>query len=242
MSRFKFTFTIRIALALVAALTLAGGAIAGTVTKSNIDQMTGWEHCTVCAGTAGAGTKATYSLQQGIGTPSMDGRSIKFSLGGTNNYSNALWWKQLGSDGTKHNFKYDVYFYLKNPGASQALEFDVNQSTGGKKYIFGTQCAMKRGYMDIWSAASSWIHTSIPCSTFRTAYKWHHLVWEFQRTSDHRVKFVAVTVNGVKHYLNKTYAPKAAGSNEINVAFQLDGDKYQTDYSAWLDKVTLTYW
>ena len=29
---------------------------------------------------------------------------------------------------------------------------------------------------------------------------------------------------------------------EINVAFQLDGDEHQDALQAWLDKVTLYYW
>jgi hypothetical protein len=29
---------------------------------------------------------------------------------------------------------------------------------------------------------------------------------------------------------------------ELNVAFQMDGNKYMTDYSVWLDKVSLTAW
>jgi hypothetical protein len=241
---FRFTLkTVRgLALTAMITITMAGAALAGTISRTNIDQMSGWQHCTVCAGANGAGSTAPYSMQQNVSSPSMDGKSVRFNLGGTNNYSNALWWKQLGADSSKTHFVYDTYFYLKNPKASQALEFDVNQSTGGRKYIFGTQCSMKRGTFDIWSAATSWIHTSISCTSARTAYKWHHLVWEFQRTSDKRVKFVSVTLNGSKHYINKTYSSKSSGSSEINIAFQMDGDKYQTDYSTWLDKVKLTYW
>ena len=223
-------------------MTVASAAFAGTTSKTNIDQMSGWQHCTVCAGAGGAGSTASYSMQQNISSPSMDGKSIKFNLGGTNNYSNALWWKQLGADSSKHHFVYDTYFYLTNPKASQALEFDVNQSVGGKKFIFGTQCSMVRGTFDVYAASTGWIHTSISCTAARTAFKWHHLVWEFQRTSDNKVKFVSVSLNGVKHYVNKVYSPKSSGSSEINVAFQMDGNKVQTDYTTWLDKVKLTYW
>jgi len=211
-------------------------------TYYNIDQMSGWQHCTVCAGTNGSGSTASYSMHQWISSPSMDGKSVKFSLGGSTPYSNALWWKQLGANSSARHFVYDTYVYLKTPSASQALEFDVNQSTGGKKYIFGTQCSMTRGTFDIYSAASKWIHTSIPCTAFKTAYKWHHLTWEFERTTGRNVKFVSVTLNGKKHYINKTYSPKSSSTNEINVAYQMDGNKYQTDYTTWLDKVKLRYW
>lgn len=214
---------------------------AAQTTYSNIDQMSGWESCTVCAGVNGQGDAAQYSLTRGISSPSMDGKSAKFSLGGTNSYTAAIWWRQLGGNKYARHFKYDLYFYMKNPGASQALEFDVNQSVGGKKFIFGTECAFKSGVWRTWNYSTRWQSTGIACKV-PTAYKWHHLIEEFERTTGGNVKFVSITLDGVKHYINKIYAPKSANASEINVAFQMDGDKYQTDYSVYLDKVKLTYW
>ena len=242
---FRFTLhTVRtLALSALITVTLIASANAGTITKSNVDQMSGWQHCSACAGAGGTGSVAPYSMQQNVSSPSMDGKATKFNLGGTNNYSNAYWWKKLdGSDSSKHHFTYDVYFYMKTPRASQALEFDVNQAVNGRKYIFGTQCSIVRGTFDIYSKATGWIHTSVSCTAARTAYKWHHLVWEFQRTSDNRVKFVSVTLNGSKHYINKTYNSISSSYKQISIAFQMDGNKYQTDYTTWLDKVKLTYW
>jgi hypothetical protein len=226
---------------LAALLSIASAASAQTVISS-IDQMSGWSHCTVCAGTNGNGSTASYSMTQGISSPSMDGKAIKFFLGGSNNYSNALWWKQLGGKSSAHHFVYDIYFYLKTPSASQALEFDVNQSVGGHKYIFGTECSMKSSKTwRIWSASTSWTSTGIPCGV-PSAYKWHHLTWEFERTSTNKVKFVSVTLDGKKHYVNRTLSPKSSSVSELNVAFQMDGDRSQTDYSTWVDKVSLKYW
>ena len=227
--------------AVIFAITLATPTFAQT-TISKIEQMTGWESCTVCAGPGGAGAVATYSLQKGIASPSMDGNSTQFNLGGTTAYTSALWWKQLGAQSSAHHFVYDVYFYLKNPKAAQALEFDVNQSVGGHKYIFGTECSIKGyGQWRIWSAATHWTTTGIPCG-LPTAFAWHHITWEFERTVGNMVKFVSVTLDGKKSYVNRTFAPKASSVNEMNVAFQMDGDKYQTDYSTWLDQVSLKYW
>jgi hypothetical protein len=67
-------------------------------------------------------------------SPSMDGKSAKFSIGGTVPYSDALWWKQLGAVNTATNLKYDLYFYLTNPTAIQALEFDSNQADGAHHF------------------------------------------------------------------------------------------------------------
>lgn len=208
----------------------------------NIEQMSKWSSCSACAGAGGSGPVASVYQTLGISSPSMDGNATKFTIKGSTAYANGLWWKQLGANSSAHRFTYDLYFYLKNPSAAQALEFDVNQSLNGKKYIFGTECSIKgSGTWKVYSASSKWVNTGIPCSR-PAAYKWHHLIWEFERTSGGNVHFISFTLNGSKHYVNKTYAPKSSSASEINVAFQMDGDKYMTDYDTWLDKVKLTYW
>lgn len=211
-------------------------------TYSDIDQMTGWQSCTTCAGIGGTGPVASFSMVQNQASPSLDGRSVKFSLGGTTPYSDALWWKQLGAVNTASNFKYDLYFYLTNPAAAQSLEFDSNQANGSRRWIFGTQCNVKNGGVwDVWGNANgNWLSTGIPC-TAPAAFVWHHLTWEFKRTST-QVVFIGFTYDGVTHYVNRTYTAAASGVNELNVAFQMDGDYRQDPYSVWLDKVSLTRW
>ena len=214
---------------------------AGAVVKSNIDQMAGWESCTVCAGANAAGPVATYSMVENQVSPSLDGLAAKFSISGTTPYSDALWWKQLGAADSATNLKYDVDFYITNPGVAQALEFDNNQSNGARKFIYGTQCNIKGGHWDVWgNAAGNWISTGIACSA-PTAFQWHHLTWEFQRTATN-VIFVGFTYDGVTHYVNRSYPARGAGGHEMNVAFQMDGDFAMHAYSTWLDRVTLTYW
>jgi hypothetical protein len=172
----------------------------------------------------------------------MSGASSKFWIGGTRRFASALWWKQLGADSSAHNFKYDLYFYLTNPRASQALEFDVNQSVGGHKYIFGTECSIKGSRTwRVYSAAAHWVSTGVPCGV-PAAYRWHHYTLQVQRTGSNRVRFVSITLDGRTHYINRTYAPKSSGVGELNVAFQMDGDGSMTDYGTWLDKVSLTAW
>jgi hypothetical protein len=231
-------------LAALAIFTLVGAsAFAGTTTLYNIDQKTGWQGCSACAGKGGSGPIATYSTTSGISSPSMDGNSRKFHLGGSTPYANALWWKQLGSNTGVRSFIYDLYYYIKNPSASQALEFDVNQSLNGKKYIFGTECVLKGS--KVWYVYDpynhAWKATSIACSLPK-AYTWHHVVLEFKRQTDGQTGFVSVTIDGTKHYFSRAYAPRSSSASEINVAFQMDGNKYQTDYDVWLDKVKLIYW
>jgi hypothetical protein len=175
-------------------------------------------------------------------SPSLDGASAKFSISGTTAYSDALWWKQLGADNTKTNFKYDVYFYLTNSNSPQALEFDVNQSDGLHKFIFGTQCSPRGDHtFDTWDNANAkWVTTGIACAP-PTAFVWHHLTWEFKRNST-QVIFVGFTYDGVTHYLNRATNARSSSAKEINVAFQMDGDYAMHAYSVWLDKVSLTEW
>jgi hypothetical protein len=218
----------------------ASAAFAQT-TASNIDQMTGWSNCGSCAGPGGQGANTPRALTQHLSSPSMDGKSAKFSIAPKSKYAAALWWKQLGAHSNATHFVYDLYFYLTNPSVSQSLEFDANQSVGGHKYIFGTQCNIKGSKQwDIWAAGKSWIPSGIYCA-MPSAYKWHHLTEEFQRVNG-KVKFVSITIDGVKHFINRSYAPKAARVNELNVAVQLDGNSTAADYSMWVDKINFKYW
>lgn len=211
-------------------------------TFSQIEDMSGWENCTVCAGAGGNGSPATFSITQSQGSPSLDGSSAMFSIAGSAPYSDALWWKQLGANNAVANFKYDLDFYLTTPQFAQALEFDVNQSNGAHKFIFGTQCNLRDGGVwDVWGGTlGSWQSTGIACSV-PAAFTWHHLTWEFQRSAT-QATFIALTLDGVKHDVNMTFDQIPSSVNEINVAFQMDGDFAQHAYSTWLDNVTLSYW
>lgn len=224
------------------AATLVSSSSATQTVKASIEQMSGWASCSVCAGAGGAGATASHYLQQGVRSPVLSGTSAKAHLGATKAYAAALWWKQLGANNAKSHFVYDLDFYLKSPSYSQALEFDVNQSNGHKKFIFGTQCNIKGGQVwDVYDPAGhAWRHTSIHCAT-PSAFRWHHLIWEVYRTTT-RVHYVSVTLDGAKHYINRSYYARASGAKEINVAFQMDADRYHHAYDTWLDKISLKYW
>jgi hypothetical protein len=211
------------------------------VVKASIQKMTGWSSCTTCAGAGGAGPSATFGFQQFVASPSLSGGAMKFSIGGKTPFSNALWWKQLGGDNSKTHFVYDLDFYLTTPQVAQALEFDVNNSNNIFQFIFGTECSIGRHEWDVWdTAGAKWIHTGAACP-LPAAFKWHHLTWEFYRDST-TAHFVSVTMDGVKHYINRSFNVHRVPWNEINVAFQMDGNLHQQAYSTWLDNVTLRYW
>ena len=233
---------IRKAMAAFILLISAGILCSAQTTISNLDSQTGWNSCSTCAGAGGTGTSATHWFKEGVSSPSLDGNSMQFFLGGSTSYSNAYWWKRIAYGTTATNFVYDFYYYIKDSKAPQALEFEVNQGKNSKKYIFGPQCGFASGVWRVYDAYNHrWVATTIPCSG-TSAYTWHHVVLEFHRTSTGKSEFVTITINGQKYYLNRSYSPKASSSTALNVAFQMDGNKYQTDYSTWLDKVNLKYW
>jgi len=180
-------------------------------------------------------------MTQDVSSPSLDGKSAHFWIGGNTPYANALWWKQLGANANASHFVYDLYFYYDNPDAVQALEFDGNQSVGGMKYIFGHQCNVAAGQWDVWdTAGAAWIHTGISCSA-PPAHTWNHLVLEYERLNG-QIHFIAITLNGNKSEVDRYYSPKSSGVNELNVAFQMDETSHATNYDVWLDKVTLIAW
>jgi hypothetical protein len=216
-------------------------APAGAATHTAIQAMRGWASCDVCAGIGAQGPRAAYSMVGNQASPSMSGHSAKFSIGGSTPYGDAIWWKQLGADSAKTSFQYDLDFYLTAPQYAEAVEFDVNQSIGNKKFVFGTECNIKANHWDVWdTAGNSWVSTGIPCA-MPAAYQWHHLTWQFYRDSN-TIHFVAFTLDGVTHYVNRVYNAKPSSVQEVNVAFQMDGDYAMHSYSAWLDNVTLKAW
>jgi len=240
--------TLRSALMILAACAFSFGlpsrALAQTKTFSSIEQMSGWSSCNACAGISGSGAKATYWYKQNIASPVISGKSMQFFIGGSNPYADVIWWREMGANNAATHFQYDVYFYLKTPQYAEALEFDVNQNVNGRRFVFGTQCAVKTPHhsWDVWdTAGNAWRSTGVPCPT-PSAYKWHHLTWEIYRDSKY-THFVAFTIDGVKHYVNRAYSSKATSNgNAVSVAFQMDGDYAMHDYSTWLDKVSLKEW
>jgi hypothetical protein len=207
----------------------------------NVDQMSGWQVCTACAGVVGV-ADALSSFTQNQTSPSMDGRAMKFWIGGTTPYRNALWYKGFGAQTTRH-YIFDTYFYITNPSASQALEFDINQYINGKKYVFGHQCSPKWSKTwDTWNPVTShWESTGIACPVFQ-GYKWNHVQIEVERTTDGQLHYVSITYNGVKNYVNRYRAPGSTSWSGFSIDYQMDGDSQQTDYSTWLDKLNINKW
>jgi hypothetical protein len=207
---------------------------------SNIQKLTGWK---TCVGTCAGMPHAVYSLTLGVTSPSLSGASAKAQiLSGTSPFGGVMWYKYLTAGGTATHFVYDFYFYMTNPSAPQALEFNISQSTGGYRYEFASQCELvNTRTWRLWDpSAKHWVGTTVPCLQ-PPPKTWNHVTWELQRSGS-SVIFVAITLNGTRHVLNKTVARKPDGSSGIDFGFQLDANRTATPFALWLDKVTLKYW
>lgn len=218
------------------------GAPASAKTINDIQKLADWSSCSSnCSGEAG--TNAVYSMDQGIASPSLSGSAIKFNITEGTPWATALWWKQVGGNDAITHFVYEISYYLTDPSAAQALEFNVNQNAGGWRYEYATQCNLRGGNVwRIWEHANlRWVATSAPCPTPQ-ANAWNKLSWEFARTADHKVVWVAVTLNGQRSEINQSLDAFTASGSGIDVAFQMDSDGGPTPWSVWVDNIRLTEW
>ncbi len=215
-------------------------------TIPDIQAMSNWTWCSkernggVCA--AGLGVAYT-SMTQNQRDPSLGGNSTVYFLGGSAPYSNALWWRTLSSSSSPTHFTYDVYFNIDDSSAPEALEFDLNQSYGGVRYTWGTECSYRNtGMWDVWDPRNEkWVTTAVPCKQV-SANAWHHLVWQFEKANG-GVHYISVQIDGTTSTVDKYFSPQQNWNTlETNVAFQMDGDFRQTPYKVWLDHLNLTSW
>lgn len=201
-------------------------------------------------------TAPTYYgyLKQFVSSPSLSGAAAEWHLGGSRTYVDVFWNNKLLGDFSgitdtadvmhkAHHFTYDIDFYVKNKYAPQALEFDINQFTSGRSYIWGHEC---RGYSagnqwDIWDNVNGrWRTTGVPC--YFKSWSWNHVTLAVERTSDNRLHFISITLNGVKKYINIYENSTPTTWFGITVNQQIDGNSKQTAYSEWTDHMKLTYW
>ena len=210
----------------------------------------------ICNSCKPGGPEATWSMTQGIASPSLSGSSTKFDIGGQTNYADILYNNHLIGDfssqglpdknhtlvPTLTTFTYDVYFYGKNLETSQALEFDINQFFNDMGFIWGHECRIAGGHeWDTWDNVNKkWVPTGVACNPVSNS--WNHLVITVKRTSDNKLTFQSITLNGKTSNLNITRPHgTAVGWFGVTINWQYDGNKNQDPYSVYLDQFHFTY-
>jgi hypothetical protein len=209
----------------------------------NIQDQSSWVSCSAvivnstCA--AGLGTaKSSLSLDQS--SPSLDGSAAKFSLAGNHAYSNELYWVPLGGGNSVSHFTYDLWFYIDQGDAPQSLEFDVNQAFGNTRWTWGSQCDFDQTHhWNIWDPLHGvWVPISVPCNHF-PSQTWIHLIWNLERVGD-QVHYISLTVADQTYNVDTYFGAQPNWTQEeIDIAFQMDGNYKQQPYNVWLDEVNL---
>ena len=246
----------------------------------SIQNTAGWQSCSAVfpAGSQRAGqlcaagesqyvpvSTMTMGVSPPAPAPAMDGKSAQFSMGpGTSapsaadyGYSNYLYFNPITGGNGVTTFTYDLYFWIDNPDAPQALEFDVNQgyddttADGGtgspQRFVWGSECNLKGdtppGQWDVWDdSIGVWKPTGVSCKAnqdilFNT---WNHLTWNLHQMGG-MVYYDTLTVNGVANPVNISYVNQSGWTlEEIDTAFQMDLAQPPVAYNVWLDQVSLT--
>lgn len=143
---------------------------------------------------------------------------------------------------TLHNFTYDVWFWGSSLTPAQALEFDINQFYNGMGFTWGHECRVGGGNeWDAWDNVNmKWVPTGIAC--YPNENSWNHLVITVERTTDNKLQYQTITLNGKTNTLNWIYSPfSAPGWYGITINYQMDGNYKQSPYTVYLDELNCTY-
>lgn len=231
-------------------------------TFSNLQSQKGWSGYAllppswgICASCTSTGSRLKWAWSQNVSSPSMDSKSTKSSYGaGSTQWGDVLWNNHLigsfSSQGlpdskhtlvpTLHHFTYDVYFWVSDASVSQAMEFDINQFTGGKSFIWGHECRIAGGHQwDVYDNVNhKWATTGVACNPVSGA--WNHLILKVERTTGNKLVFQSITLNGKTATINRTYSPTSTSWQGVTVNYQLDGARAMKPYSVYLDKLNFT--
>jgi hypothetical protein len=120
------------------------------------------------------------------------------------------------------------------------MEFDINQFTGGKSFIWGHEYRIAGGHQwDIYDNINKkWTPTEVPCNPQSGA--WNHLTIKVERTSTNKLLFKTITLNGTTATINRTFSPTSTSWHGVTINYQLDGARNMTPYAVYLDKLNFT--
>ena len=177
-----------------------------------------------------------------IASPSLDNASTQFTLGGSTPFPTASWTATPSNVSTSANhFTLDFWAYMTSPASSQALNFVVDEITGGKEYAFKVECDFKDTKVwQVWDpAGATWQPTSVGCAVF-TANSWNHFTFRFQRTGNNQLLYQDMVINNVTYNFNVLKNPVSnTNSNPVVVKVELVGDGTPDSYSLWVDEMSL---
>jgi len=203
--------------------------------------ISGWQTCGTCGNTGGSGNgaSANYSVADAT-TPSLDGLSSKFSIQALASYANAYWWYvDSPTYVTSKHVVYEFELYVSSAArdASQAVEFEFQQSSGGMTYNFAWQANFSGGtWRNFDYVHRAWVATTVPLTEL-TPDTWHKIRVEGTRT-DTTLTNTSISIDGNTHTVNSQFAAaNTGGADKFTNAFQLDSDKNMDPYSVYVDSM-----
>ncbi len=213
---------------------------------TRLEEKTDWQTCGNCGNTGGSvGQTASYSMTRGISSPSKDGSSAKFWIGGPYAYKNGYWYIRPPAP-TKPvsylRYEFDLYIPKAYANAPQAIEFECQQRINGYKYNFAWQANYAGGTWRIFDYVNrKWDSSGLSLTKF-TPDTWHHIVAEYHVEGTNAVHD-ALTIDGIRRTVGIKHAGKYVGGTgrSFTSAFQLDLNKYATDYYVYVDGLKVSY-
>lgn len=203
-------------------------------------------------------TGVTWSMAQNVKSPSISGNAARVDLGGNKPYSDVLFYNQLiGAFSTQglpdqkhtivpsiHDLSYDADYYLTDNTHTYAMEFDINWFMNSVGITWGTMCRGDGSGNDwlIWDNVNTkWLRTGIPCHPLSNA--WNHVTVNAKRGPNNEVIYQSIVLNGVTSVINQTFPPFKVPSNwyGVTVNYQMDGDRFQTPVTSYVDNLNLKY-
>ena len=217
-----------------------------TTLFDNIQQASGWLTCGNCGNTGAAGATATYSMIQGITSPSESGSSAEFSIGGQYAYANGYWYYRHPPRSTAMSslvYQFDLYIPAGSENAPQAIEFECQQRLNGYIYNFAWQADYASNQWRVFNyTARKWEDAGIPLQRF-APNSWHHIVAEYHNDGAAHVTYHdALTVDGARYPVSISHsaAPTGTAGGDFTNAFQLDLNGTPVPYSVYVDKMRVT--
>jgi hypothetical protein len=221
-------------------------AISNLTVLSRIEEQSEWQTCGNCGNTGATGATASYNMTRGISSPSNDGSSSQFWIGGPYAFKNAYWYiGHSNSPSTPVNYlkyEFDLYIPSQYASAPQAIEFECQQKANGYVYNFAWQADYGRNQWRIFNYVTrTWEATNVPLKRF-SGSAWHHVAAEFH-ASGNNVVHDALTIDGVRYTVGISHGAKYAGgtSHYLTNAFQLDLNGSPTAYKVYVDGMKLSY-
>jgi len=216
----------------------------------------------------GDGSTQPYSYNAETTTTSLNGKGLLLKEANAG-YSNVIFnaYSPVKTPTLHSHWKLDLYVYLPDPLAHQAVEFDVQYVWGGYWTKFYTECAFNvdngTGYWAVFGGGNGWTFLDgrngtpyVPCNRSQFSTPWsagpatsgcHHIVWTFTRNPGGYAEYNTLTFDGTTYTLN--YVPSKAtngGSNQgdFSALVQLDGAKDATAYptvQTYVNELNITH-